>query len=205
MDIRRERSIFREKEEQKGLFLASGLNDILANHIYLADVDALRDIGQLLADQPGITDIDHFQVFDAQGRLLADAATPDYPVGVMSDELSRQAAQTGEVALRFDGDGLQFASPVTAGSEVIGIARYGFNTDALDAEINEIIIQHIWQGLAVILIGLVLSHLIARYATRPLRALGEAAGASASGFMLIIVWSKLKVIIASLALSNMRR
>ena len=176
LDIRRERSIFRYKEEQKGLFLATGLNDILANYIYMADVDALSDIGQLLADQPDIIDIEYFQVFDAKGRLLASADTNDYPVGYMQDELSQEAARTGAAVLRFNGDSLEFATPITAGSDVIGVVRYGFNTDALNAEIKEIIFQHIWQGLVVILIGLVLSHLIARYATRPLRALGEAAG-----------------------------
>ena len=181
LNIRHERSVFREKEEQKGLFLAGGLNDILANYIYTADVDALSDIGQLLAQQPEITNIDYFQVFDARGRLLADANATNYPVGTMQDDLSRQAAQTGELAVRLSGDKLEFASPITAGSEVIGIARYGFNTDALNAEIREIIFQHIWQGLAVIVIGLVLSHLLARYATRPLRALGEAAGHIGSG------------------------
>ena len=187
LDIRRERSIFRDKEEQKGLFLATGLNDILANHIYLADVDALSDIGQLLADQPDIIDIAYFQVFDARGRLLADADSPDYPIGVIDDELSLQAAQTGEVALRFNGDSLEFATPITAGTEIIGVARYGFNTDALNAEIKEIIFQHIWQGLVVIVIGLVLSHLFARYATRPLRAIGEAAGHIGRGHLETLV------------------
>ena len=87
VDIRRERSYFREKEDQKGLFLATGLDDILANYIYVADVDALGDIGKLLADQPDVIDIAYSQVFEAQGRLLASTDSHDYPVGPGYDEL----------------------------------------------------------------------------------------------------------------------
>ena len=106
-------------------------------------------------------------------QALVDQA--DYPVGFVTDGFGLSAAQHVQTRLRFLGDRLEVASPIEVGPQVLGVVQFGFSADSLNAEIRAIILQHVWQGLFLVVIGLFLAYLIARFATRHLKTLTSAA------------------------------
>ena len=89
--------------------------------------------------------------------------------------------QGRQTLLQFTGDTLEVATPIMVGAEVLGGAQFGFDTGPLDSEIREIIFQHIWQSLVLMVIGVALSYLLARHFTRPLRRLVVATKKVAEG------------------------
>ena len=172
LDIRRARGIFREEHREKGLLLARGLNDILANDLYFADVDALRDTAALLGSQPDIT---YIQILTPEGRPVAGSDKEQYPLASVDSEFGPGAGQVTETRLQFNGDALEVSSPIQIGSETIGVVQFGFSAGPVEAEIKRLILQHIWQGLLLIAMGVVTCYVISRYATRPLQTLAAAA------------------------------
>ena len=177
LDIRRERAISRDSFEEKGLLLAMGMNDILADYIYFADVDALHDVAAKVVEND--SDVDYVLISDTQGRVLG-SSEGKYPAGFLGD-VSRSTTVDMPPTFAFDRDSLQATSPVAAGGEAIGVFQFGFNSKVLDDEIREIIVSHIWQGLALMAIGLVLAYVITRYAIRPLGRLRAAAATIGAG------------------------
>ena len=178
LDIRRERNIFYADLEKRGTQLTETLHDVLADRLYFSDVDALRDVTQYLGQQ---LDITYIKIFDSQGRVLAASEERDYPTGITGDELVLNALRGGHQGAQFAIDRLEVISPLTAGAETLGAIQFGFDSDPLDDEIRQIVFQHIWQGLILIFVGLVISYSIARYTTRPLKALAETAQDIGSG------------------------
>ena len=145
---------------------------VLADSIYFSDVDQLRDIGEVVRSQP---DISSLRVFTPDGRVLVSETRADdqsdYPAGFVPDPFALSAIGSMETRLRFKGDSLEVASPILVGREQLGVVQFGFEGDALGAEIREIIVQHIWQGLILMAIAIALSYAVARYAAKPLQAL----------------------------------
>ena len=181
-DIRRERSIPHDRFKERAHLLAGGLNDVLANHIYLADVDALRDISEVFLSQPDITYVD---VFTPDGRFLVRGSRSDdqsgYATGFVEGEFGLNVARDDQTALRFDGGGLEFASPILIGDDVIGVVQFGFTDASVSAEIRELVLQHLWQGLVLTDVGIVYVYMIARYTIKPLHNLAAAAAKIGQG------------------------
>ena len=176
LDIRRERAISRDSLEQRGRSVASTLGEVMSGPLYYTDVDALRDIAQLVRGQSDITFV---RVFSPDGRVLAEETRldndSDYPTGTVDDEFALQTIRSMKTRLRFAGDALEVVSPIEVGPEVIGVVQFGMDSAQLDAEIQGIIVEHVWQGLALMAIWAVVSYMVSHYATRPLKALASAA------------------------------
>ncbi len=181
-DIRREQSASREGFKERAQLLTGGLNDIMANHIYLADIDSLRKLIEVVKSQPDITYVD---VFSPDGRFLARSSQSedqsDYATGSIGDDFGLNAAKDGQTGYRFHGGGLEVATPIMIGDDPVGVIQFGFSDASLSAEIREITLQHLWQGLVLIAVGIIFAYLIARYTTKPLRNLANAAGAIGQG------------------------
>ena len=173
LDIRRERTVYREGLERRGRLVASALNDVLANYLYFAQIDALRDVAEVLTFEPDI--ISYVQIFSPEGRLLIGPDRDEYPSGVSHDESVLNMSRDPEARLRFIGDSLEVNSPITAGTEVVGLVRFGFDGKPLASEINDIIVQHIWQGLVLAFVGALIVYVVARYVAMPIRSLAAVA------------------------------
>ena len=175
-DIRREQSNSRENFEERAYLITSGLNDVLANYIYLSDIDSLRKTAEIVRSQP---DIDYVDIFTPGGRFLVrsgqSSGQSDYATGFVEDEIGLKVARDGQTALRFDGEGLEVATPILIGDDVIGVMQLGFSGASLSAEIQEITLQHLWQGLVLVALGILAAYLIAKYTTKPLYNLATAA------------------------------
>ena len=173
MDIRRERSVFRDTFEQKGRLLAVGMHDILGNYLYFSDIDALGDVSERVIESQ--SEVTHFQIFDIDGKRLAGTIRAGYQEDLASNSSSTGTGEDTSAEARFQGDTFNVSNPIGVGAQPLGSVQIGFSTEPLSDEIREIILQHVWQGLALLALGIILAYLVARYATRPLEALTAAA------------------------------
>ena len=64
---------------------------------------------------------------------------------------------------------------------MLGIVQIGFDGDPLHAQANQTLLQDIWQGLAVAAVTVLLVYVIARYLSKPMRALARVAEEIGSG------------------------
>ena len=169
LDIRRERAFSLAQLEERGVLSARTLNDVLADPLYFRDLDELGDIASVVSRQQ---DIEYVQVFDPGGRLLIDTGQEGrYAVGVMANESALVAVNRGETVVNRTPAALEVAAPILAGGEVLGGVRVGLSTTALNAKISEITVQRLWQSVAIIAIGVVISYSAAQYLVRPIRRL----------------------------------
>ena len=97
VDVRRERSTFREGLEQRGDLLARTWNDVLFDPLYLTDVAALRDIATVLEGEP---DILYVQIFRRDGKLVVDTAQGEYTLGRVDDEFVASAPDRQRTVFR---------------------------------------------------------------------------------------------------------
>ena len=173
LDIRRERSSFHDQQEEKGLLLATQLNDMLARHLYFLDVDALRDAAEnIVESEPAIT---YVEITDSSGELLAGTREGGSSLGSSKDELRLRTIRENKPNLVFEGNNLSITSPVMAGRELVGVLKFEFGSEALSTKINSIFFEHLWQGLAMVAAVGLIAFIFAWYAARPLRLLSIAA------------------------------
>lgn len=179
LDVRRERSIFRQELERRGMMLATTLSQTLADPLYYLDVDKVADITRV-ADS-GLADVEYVQVFRPDGRLLTDTRPPYGPEGNLGGEFAQRVLRTHETILKYHGDSLEVTGPILAGDELLGVVHFDFSTYALNIRIQAIVWQHVWQGLILVAIGVALAYLIARFTSRYIEDLATAAGEIGQG------------------------
>ena len=178
LDIQRERAALQHDLEQRGRLTANMLNEALADPLYFSDIDELGDIAKIVQRQPDVTTV---QVFAPDGRLLVDAERENYPVDSVQDEFVLSALSARQTEVRFDGDTLRVVRPVMAGTEVIGGVQLGFDLASIEREIRDMAISRVWQTVALVALGVVVSYLMALYFVRPIRRLVEATRRIAQG------------------------
>ena len=152
--------------------LATGINEILADYVYFSDVDALRDVAENLVESE--SDIKYVLISDHVGRILA-SSKGEYSEGL--DNAGSEVRPISEIPteVSFNSDTLELAGPILADTEPIGVFQVAFSSTALDEEIRQVIYGHIWQGLILLGMGVVLAYALTRIAVRPLKELASAA------------------------------
>ena len=177
-DIVRQRQVIRKNLEETGRLVAESWGSVFADSLYLGDVERLRRVSESLQLQTSILAI---EVFDASGRVVAAAEPRDAEKVPLTEELVAMALGSADGVI-VDRDGrLAVLSAISAGSQIIGGVRLHLNTSTIDAELRAMLIERLWQGLAMLVIGLALSHSLAHSLTRPVRSLIEATRQVASG------------------------
>ena len=177
LDIRRERSSFYDNVEKRGVFLGKGLNDIFANHIYHARVDALRGVtDQVVASLP---DIDYVSVLRPDGSIIVDrhrkSAKSTYIPAITGNGVAAGPIGTEHPTQRYDRDNLVITSPLEIDDELVGTVRFAFDPDPLGAEIKGILWARTSQSSALMALGITLAFLISRKVTQPLKTLAASA------------------------------
>jgi signal transduction histidine kinase len=171
LDVRRAQDLSRQKFEEQGLLLAEALNETLANPLYFLDINTMGSIATTAASQ---ADLRYVQVFRPDGQLLVDTSRPRYAVGSVGEELIARVIRDQQSVRVYRNGALEVIAPVRAGSQVLGGVRFGFDTSGLNAEIRGIMVQHLWQGSFIVIVGVVLSFVLAQNLVRPLHRLVEA-------------------------------
>lgn len=176
LDIRRERAIFHQELQERGLLLASTLDSLLSDYIYSQDITALDEIAAIFSSQPGI---EYFEIYTPDGRLLVASFSAEAPAPAAGP--LPPPTDTGRPTFHYQGDLLNITSAVTAGSEVVALVRFGFSMASLSSKEREIALEHLQQAAIVIVIGIGLAFLIARHFIRPVRRLAWATEKIARG------------------------
>ncbi|MSQ07266.1 MAG: HAMP domain-containing protein [Dehalococcoidia bacterium] len=172
LEIQRHRATLYQELEQRGQILAATLEETLAAPLYFFDVDALDSNAKLLLKAYGATEV---QVFDPQGRLLADPSAQT--VGHQDkfrDPFITGALQSGQLQSRWRFQRLQVAGPVIVGREVIGGFEFELDAGGVTSEIRAMTLRRIWEGLAMAVAGAIVAFAVAQYVARPIRRLSQA-------------------------------
>ena len=179
IDVRSARSLFRKELEQQGVLLANTLNEVLADPLYFfTDIDEVEHLADIVGSRP---DIAYVSVFTPEGRFLVDSRQGSYPVGRVSSELGMRAIQERETFLNLSDGTLHVAAPIDTGDQLIGGVEFGLGADLVEVEIWALTVRRIWQGLALISVGIAASYALAQYFSRPLRRLVTATEMVAEG------------------------
>ena len=169
LDVRRERAMFTEEMETRGLILSAALSEVLGNYLYVSDVDRIRDITKVVASDPKV----HFvRVYRPDGRIVADTGQgAGYPTGAATSESGRRALEGRETVFQMNGGILEVSAPIVAGKQVLGGVVLGFSQASVESEIGAIALERIWQSLGLILAAALVALLITYYVARPIRRL----------------------------------
>ena len=173
LDIRRESGIYRQELQDRGLLLATALNNTLAAPLSFPNAAVGQEIAKTVEMSPAeITDL---RLYRPDGRLFTEADAFDRPVDSLVLEHTAIVAETLEPILQCQEGHLRVTSPIKSGQNLIAIVNFRFSTDTLNARLRNIIWQHIWQGIVLLAGGVIMAYLIARYVTKPLHSLADAA------------------------------
>ena len=166
LTIRRERESFRLELQQQALLLLQTITASSADSLYTLDADYLSDLMRDL----GQADVVLFgRIYDADGRIIADAVDSDILFNVKPDPFGQQIVQSDGPIFVWQSDYLMAARPVILGSQVIGGVSIGLPTAPLEAKITAVRNQGIGIAFISVLIGLVMALLLSRSITNPLQ------------------------------------
>ncbi len=169
LEIREARGIFSRQLEQRAVTLGDALSEVLADGIYFSDVDALRDINDVVIGQRDVT---RFRVFNSDGQLLVDSGESGrYSTGAAADDLGLAALRELEPITRSGDDLFKVAVPILADTQLIGGYELAFSTKFIDDEILAITRRGIWEGAILVVAGTALAFLVGQYMVRPVRRL----------------------------------
>jgi len=136
------------------------------------------DLADALADTLGARASARVTLFDARGRIVGDSsfdpsAIRELPSGAPDSDA--HATEPGDAARRFSTSSQEtrvFAShPILRAGAVVGVARVGLPTDALDAVRSKVDVVVLLIALAGLVVAGILSTLAARLATQGVREL----------------------------------
>lgn len=179
LDISRARRIYQEELRSRGRDLAGQMNDLLADPLYLANVEDVEKVATLVASQP---DVEYVRVFTSDGALLADTSLGGFQsLGGRASELGMRALAEQQGIEDVNGELFEIAQPVTIGGQLVGGVEIGLRSDVLQKQVRAIVIEHLIQGTILILIAGGVAFLIARSFSRPVRTLVDATENMASG------------------------
>ncbi len=179
LDVRRARSIFQREHVEQGLLLADSLGELLANPLYFADLDKVDEISEVVASHPDVLNV---RVFAPDGRLLSDTSQEGaFSTGMVTEMYVLDAIHKRETAFLAERGHLGVAAPLQVGSDLLGGVHFELSTASIEAEIRAITLQRLWQFLALILVGVIVSHLIAQRFARRIKHMVEATRRVAGG------------------------
>lgn len=162
--------------------IAASLSADDASRLTSAEAEALAD--KLAAAGPGITS--RIRVLDAAGEAIVDSADED-GVGI-------GYAETGEVAAALEGEygatkrmtedgriALFVATPIIANDRVVGATYLSASTFSIRTLLRDYRLRLSAAVLLFVIVALVLTEILARWLSAPMRDLAETAAAFAAG------------------------
>ena len=158
--------------EDDGFHLIDGISQIVADALYLSDLDRARDLAKELGLQ---RDIQYVQMFGSDGRLLADSRQSGYPTGRVADELFLVVNDGEPIVRKLEQGTLEVSAPIRVAGDVFGGISIGYSTGSVDARVASRVRAEILESIVLVLVGVGMAYLLGLYFTRPLRRLVLAA------------------------------
>lgn len=184
-----ERSYSQQELEDQASIILNTLPYSIRDEMYFVKVDELRDV----AEEVGKSNtIDRFVIYDRNGVILADSTNisiepaelslgmpddPD-PLGV---EIISHAADDDHQDWHSVPDKFIAGRAIYLNGELIGAVSVTMSTDIMDEKIRSLIINSAMLALFIIVGGVILSFILARQITNPLRDLMKIAREMANG------------------------
>ena len=195
LDVRRTTNIFWDEHERSGLLMIEGINDQVVDALYLLNLERLDGLARVVSSRP---DFERLQIFTPDGKTLVDAhpgyavvnvSDPEnrYPIDDIAQQFGMRALAENRRLVETHEQILAIAWPVTVGDRTFGGVYLALGSDSLRLQIKGIIIEHIWQGMVLIIIGVVLAYLISSYVTKPIRRLTAVAQGMGGGNLVVDV------------------
>jgi diguanylate cyclase (GGDEF)-like protein len=173
----REQARYRQELEERGLLLADVLEQVLAEALYFNDVERARQLAEVVEAMP---EVDHYQVFNRQGRILVDSRAAKYSSGAIDPELLNTIVAAGTTMIRESG-GFQIIAPIAVGDEILGGVVVSLDTADVAPHIRLIVRERLRYGGIAVGIGIMVAWLLGRRLTSPIRELIKAARRVAEG------------------------
>jgi signal transduction histidine kinase len=178
VDIERQRAQERNDLEERGVLLANSLNSVLPRPLRERDSERLGDFSSAIWAQQ---DVAYVKIFDEAGNLLVGPGRNQFgPRGVQDASVLRSVEDLHTVH-RWNADGLEVTTPVTAGASLLGVVQFGLTTDRIDDEIRALTVNRLWQTAALLVAGVSVAYLVASYLTEPIMRLVGATRRLAAG------------------------
>lgn len=178
ISIRRERQNFQAELEQQAVLLLKTLSASSVDSLYFLDgdfmVDLMRDISRAQVLTFG-------RIYDAEGRIVADALDPTVGFSLEPDSLGQEFLTAETAVFHWQPDQLIAGQAVIVGSEAIGAVSVGLSTEPLAVKVAAVRNQGIVAALFAIFIGLIMTLLFSRSITGPLHQLVEATNRVSAG------------------------
>ena len=152
----------------------------MRDELYFVALDELKDVTAQVVDGKLLT---RFIIYDRTGIILADSENIDTmpskepdPFGIALVSLPKN-----EEFFEWDNDHLIAGRAIFLETEQIGAVSVVMSTTAMESRINAIIVQSITISLIILLIGIVLSFMLAQQLSNPLGELRNISHQMASG------------------------
>lgn len=141
--------------------------DVTASYLYDMRLSDLEIIYADLIRQP---DIEYVYVVDENNFELASGSIEGEAsfLQVAEDGLIDQIQASRQPVRKFDTDVEHIGIPVELGTEFLGIVRFGIALEQYNRDLRTVWIRNLLVGLFFVLLGVILSVLIARRLTKPL-------------------------------------
>src|SRR5579859_516836 len=178
LSIRREQATFRTDLEQQGELLLDSLTASGADLLYRLQLTSLQN---LIGGLGTIKAIVAGWVYDAQGHVLADAFSPDSPLIGAVDDSGKNLVDSPTTVFNWQDNQLLAGKAVVLGRQTIGAFRIGLSTAPLEAKMITLRDEGLLVALVASLTGIVVSILLSRTLTEPLRILTSATERAAQG------------------------
>ncbi len=180
LSIQRERSNFQSELMEQANLLLDTTSLTLRDPLYNLQIDELSDAARVISRNPDVT---LFIVYDQVGRVLVDSSQVGFAFSQDTDPLGAGLVrlEQGESFSEWQAGRLLAGRSVILGNRPIGAVLAGLSTEPLDAKIATITFQGILLGLITLVIGAVMTVLLARQIINPLSELADAAGKMAGG------------------------
>jgi diguanylate cyclase (GGDEF)-like protein len=178
--IQREREYFhRELENQAGLLLET-VPLTMRDQLYRMELDELIDIVKVVSKNKNIQ---QFVIFDDHGLILYDSSRPEMLFSQSVDPLGYLLINSEGEQIYSDWKENQFIAgkPIRLGNQVLGAVAVGLSTEPLNEKIAAYTQRSLILVFLTIFWGSVLSFLLGRQITNPLRELADIACQMSTG------------------------
>lgn len=184
LSIYREQQTFRVEMQQQADLLLATLAAAAVDPLYTLDADALSDMVEQLGAQALSADrqiLSFGRVYDADGRIIADAYDPTLSFGLATDPFGQQLVNSETTVFKWEPEQLIAGRAVTVGPQRLGAVSVGLPTAPLEAKLTMVRSQGLTVAAVTIIIGTVLALAFSRSITDPLQALVQVTQRIASG------------------------
>jgi signal transduction histidine kinase/CheY-like chemotaxis protein len=178
LSIRREQQTFQAELQNQAHLLVDTLSSTTADRLYYLDQEFLAGMMQRLGDDQIIV---AGRIYDAQGRIVADAHDSQVAYNIETDPFGTRLVQSDTPVFEWQSDKLLAGQPVLAGRERLGAIAVTLSAEPLRAKMDAVRMQGLSVALAAALIGMLLALLFSRSIIGPLQSLTEATKRIAGG------------------------